>query len=95
MLGGTSEQNKKRMVPPFFTMIHIGKLIEEELRRQERSVSWFAKKLYCDRSNVYSIFKRPSIDSELLLRISIILNNNFFSYYLRELNNHKKTTTLM
>ncbi|MCS3177559.1 XRE family transcriptional regulator [Candidatus Bacteroides intestinigallinarum] len=73
-------------------MIHIGKLIEEELRRQERSVSWFAKKLYCDRTNVYSIFKRSSIDTELLFRISIILNSNFFSYYLQELNNCKETT---
>lgn len=76
-------------------MMHIGKLIEEELRRQERSVSWFAKKLYCDRTNVYSIFKRPSIDTELLLRISIILNRNFFSYYLQEYDSCKETTTLM
>lgn len=74
-------------------MIHIGKLIEEELRRQERSVNWFAKKLYCDRTNVYSIFKRPSIDAELLFRISIILDNNFFSYYLQEFTDCKETTT--
>lgn len=79
----------------FFTiMIHIGKLIEEELHRQERSPSWFAKKLYCDRTNVYSIFKRASIDTELLLRISIILNHDFFSYYLIEFNDCKKNTTL-
>ena len=55
-------------------MIHIGELIEKELHRQERSVTWFANKLYCDRSNVYSIFKRQSIDTDLLLRISLILN---------------------
>ncbi|MDO4929904.1 MAG: XRE family transcriptional regulator [Bacteroidales bacterium] len=59
-------------------MIHLGKLIEEELRRQERSVAWFSRKLYCDRSNVYDIFKRPSIDSLLLLRICQILKYNFF-----------------
>ena len=47
-------------------MIHIGELIEKELHRQERSVTWFANKLYCDRSNVYSIFKRQSIDTDLL-----------------------------
>ena len=39
-------------------MIHIGQLIESELHRQERSVSWFAQKLCCERTNVYSIFKR-------------------------------------
>ena len=54
------------MVPPFYIMIHIGELIEKELHRQERSVTWFANKLYCDRSNVYSIFKRQSIDTDLL-----------------------------
>ena len=70
------------MVPPIFIfMLHIGKLIEEELRRQERTVSWFARKLFCDRTNVYDIFQRKSIDTELLLRISIILNYDFFRYY--------------
>ena len=62
-------------------MIHIGMIIKAELDKQERSVTWFARKLYCDRTNVYKIFKRKSIDTELLLRISVILNTNFFQYY--------------
>lgn len=62
-------------------MIHIGKLIEEELRRQQRTVSWFARNLYCQRTNVYDIFKRRSIDTEMLLRISVILRYNFFRHY--------------
>lgn len=62
-------------------MIHIGKLIEEELHRQERSVTWFANKLYCERTNVYKIFKKHTIDTELLLRISLILHKDFFQYY--------------
>lgn len=66
-------------------MIHIGEIIECELKRQERTVSWFARKLYCDRSNVYDIFKRRSIDTELLLRISLILNYNFFALYDNEI----------
>ena len=70
-------------------MIHIGKLIEEELRRQERSVTWFADKLCCERTNVYSIFKRQSIDTVLLLRISLVLHRNFFSVYLEELEKNK------
>lgn len=85
VLGGTSDENRLRMVPPFFiassVMIHIGKLIEAELHRQERTVTWFANKLYCDRTNVYKIFRKQSIDTELLLRISHILNYNFFHYY--------------
>mgnify|MGYP005931123649 FL=1 len=66
-------------------MVHIGKLIEKELHHQERSVTWFANKLYCERTNVYNIFKRKSIDTELLLRISQILNRDFFKDYQKEI----------
>ena len=48
-------------------MVHAGTLIKEELRRQERSVAR-VRKLCCERTNVYSIFKRKSIDTALLLR---------------------------
>ena len=65
--------------------IHIGQLIKDELERQERSVSWFARKLYCDRSNIYKIFKRSTIDTELLMRISVVLNYDFFSDYIEVL----------
>ena len=77
------------MVPPFFIytshMIHIGKLIEKELHHQERSVTWFSKKLCCDRTNIYKIFQKSSVDTELLLRISTILHRDFFQYYSHEL----------
>lgn len=83
------------MVPPFYIdMIHIGKLIEEELRKQERSVTWFAEKLCYERTNAYSIFKRQSIDTELLIRISKILNHNFFRYYANELEERDFSSTL-
>ena len=61
--------------------IHIGSLIKAELERQERTVSWFARKLCCDRSNVYKLFRRSTIDTELLLRVSKILEYNFFELY--------------
>lgn len=57
----------------------IGFLIREELERQERSISWFARKLSCDRSNVYRLFQKESIDTGLLTRISVLLNRNFFA----------------
>lgn len=89
-------ENRLWMVPPF--LLHYDthrKLIEEELHRQERSVTWFANKLYCDRTNTYKIFKRQSIDTELLLRISQVLHVNFFEYYSRECQNREKQSTLM
>ncbi len=67
-------------------MIHIGKAIEEELHTQERSVAWFARKLCCDRTNVYNIFRRKSIDTDQLLRISKILGRNFFLLFCDEIN---------
>ncbi len=75
-------------------MVHIGHLIEEELRRQERSVAWFARKLYCERTNVYSIFKRQSIDTELLMRISEVLHRNLFQPYVEELERRENLSTL-
>ena len=58
-------------------MINIGQEIKVELERQERSVSWFASKLGCDRQTIYRIFKKYSIDTELLMRISAILHRDF------------------
>lgn len=57
----------------------IGTLIRSELLKQERSVTWFARKLSCDRSNVYRLFQKHSIDTALLQRISVILSHNFFN----------------
>lgn len=67
------------------SQIFIGKIIEEELRNQERSVVWLSRKLNCNRTNVYKIFNRASIDTELLLKISTILRRNFFAPYTSEL----------
>ena len=59
-------------------MIHIGKLIQEELKHQERNPTWLAKKINCERANVYYIFKQQSINTDLLERISIALGVDFF-----------------
>ena len=59
----------------------IGSLIEKKLREQGRTVTWFATALHCDRTNVYKIFQKSSIDSSMLYRISCILGYDFFSEY--------------
>lgn len=61
--------------------VFIGKIIKEELRRQERTVTWLSRKICCDRRNVYDIFTRAFIDTGLLWRISKALGTNFFTYY--------------
>ncbi|MDR1672466.1 MAG: XRE family transcriptional regulator [Bacteroidales bacterium] len=61
--------------------VHIGKMIHDKLREDRRSVSWLADQLHCDRSNVYRIFRTYHIDTEQLMRISIILGFDFFEAY--------------
>lgn len=69
----------------------IGQLIKEELTAQERSVLWFARKLCIDRSNVYRLFQKNSIDTSLLTRISLVLNKDFF--LMLSDNMHKKQSS--
>ena len=75
------QQNVDETLQQQSTVVFIGKLIEEELRRQERSVTWFSRKIHCDRRNVYDIFRRSDIDTNLLYRISQVLNIDFFKAY--------------
>lgn len=60
-------------------MEHIGELIKQELEKQERSISWLARKLSCDRTKVYRLFQKNSIDTYDLARISILLSHDFFA----------------
>ena len=57
--------------------MNIGKHIEEILRKQGRSAAWLATQIPCERTNVYNIFKRKSLDVRLLMRISVILEYDF------------------
>ena len=57
--------------------IHIGQLVKSVFDNSHLSVSELARQLHCDRSNVYSIFQRRSIDVELLAKLSKILDYNF------------------
>lgn len=56
----------------------IGDMIREEMKVQGRKNCWLAQELPCDPSNVTRLFKKKSIDTDLLFRISILLRRNFF-----------------
>ena len=64
--------------------IHIGQLIREQLKADQRSASWLAREIGCSRNHLYKVFRKPSLDGELLLRISLAMNFNFFQYYTAE-----------
>lgn len=57
--------------------VHIGQLVKDVFDESGMSVSELARQLRCERTNVYTIFKRRTIDVELLAMLSIILNHNF------------------
>ena len=58
--------------------IHLGNMIKRELKAQGRSVSWLARTIHMERSSIYKIFERDSLDAGLLIRISIVMDHDFF-----------------
>ena len=60
---------------------HIGHIIKGELARQERTVAWLARKLCYSRQNIYHLFECKWIATDVLLRISDVMQHNFFKYY--------------
>ena len=73
--------------------IHIGEEIRNELDAQGRSVLWLSHELGCNRTTIYNIFLRSAISSDLLMRISIALNKDFFALYSQQLAEYRKETT--
>ena len=63
--------------------VHIGKLVKSVFDESGMTVSELARRLCCERTNVYSIFRRSSIDIELLARLSLILHHNFLADAIR------------
>ena len=59
--------------------IHIGQRIKAVFEESGMTVSEFARQIHLERSTVYGIFERPSIDSMLLAKISLVLKHNFLS----------------
>lgn len=58
--------------------IHIGQQIKSVLDTKGISVTEFARRINKSRENIYSIFTRKSIDTNLLLNISEVLDYDFF-----------------
>ena len=59
--------------------LHIGQLIKAVFDESGMTVSEFARQIHLERSTIYGIFERPSIDSMLLVKISLVLKHNFLS----------------
>ena len=62
--------------------LDIGELILQKLKEKNRNIVWLAKKVGCDDSNLGKMLKgKRYIYPDLLLLISIALEEDFFAYY--------------
>jgi transcriptional regulator with XRE-family HTH domain len=64
--------------------IHIGSKIKQKMEEKGFRIIDFAKAIHCNRTNVYSIFNRKSLDLEQLLLISEVLEYDFISEYTQD-----------
>ena len=65
--------------------IHIGSIIRKYMYNHGISPQWLASKIGCNRSKIYKIYEKKSIDTDLLIKISEILNYNFLDEYREEI----------
>lgn len=66
--------------------MHIGNIIKQTMEEQGRTTVWLAKQLSCNRSFIYRIYERPTIDTGVLKLISIALDRDFFEVLSKEVN---------
>lgn len=57
--------------------MHIGKHIQEVMLAKNRTARWLAEQIPCERTNVYKLFKRSSLDTDMLVRLSVVLEHDF------------------
>lgn len=62
-------------------VVEIGQKIKEVFDNRNIKLTDFADELGTVRQNVYRIFKKRHLDTGLLLKISRVLDYNFFQYY--------------
>jgi hypothetical protein len=63
------------------TPVEIGQKIKEVFDGRQMKLTDFADELGTVRQNVYRIFRKRHLDTGLLLKISKVLDHNFFQYY--------------
>jgi hypothetical protein len=60
--------------------VHIGSIIKARSKSARIGPTELGTRIETSKQNVYGIFKRKSIDTELLARISAALDHDFFQY---------------
>lgn len=58
--------------------MHIGQRIKQVMAEKNLSVIAAAKVINCERTNVYNVFARKDINTNLLRKFSVLLDHDFF-----------------
>jgi hypothetical protein len=74
-------------------MIHIGNLILEQVHNQGISKSELARRLNISPQNVYSLFKRRTVQAIMLKKVSDSLKFDFFNVYCNQEVHASKSVT--
>jgi len=70
----------------------INGLILQKLKEKDRSIAWLARKLHCDDANLGKTLKKSQfIYFDLLLRLSLALEEDFFAYGSQQLEKMKSS----
>ncbi len=64
--------------------IHIGERIKAKLKEQGRSNVWLAAQIPCTPNHLYKVYAHSAINTDLLKRISKILDYNFFEDFIQK-----------
>lgn len=70
--------------------MHIGTRIKQVLKEKHKPVTWLAKEINCERTNIYNVFSRKDISTGLLQRLSLVLEHDFFKELSQETFPHSK-----
>ncbi|GAP72184.1 hypothetical protein [Candidatus Symbiothrix dinenymphae] len=65
--------------------IHIGQTIRQRLDDKQRKVAWLAREINYDNSNLHKLLKQKHIYPDLLYKISIAMEEDFFALYSQQI----------
>ena len=58
---------------------NIGRRIKEYVEENGIRIGWLSQRLHCHRNTIYNIFERNWIDTQMLMRLCIVLKHDFFA----------------
>ena len=78
-----NRNQSKELIKLIEPNVKIGEFIERIMKRDGHSNIWLAdpERLNCDEKTIRELYKKENIDTEKLVKISLILKYNFFIHY--------------